>query len=275
MDRADGEYGGVLRIDLTGDHGVQPGDNVGGQQDRIHALVRHGAVGAFAPDGDLGGKGLGHKRPRVGAHRTCGQHRQHVLAQVHIWLRHCLADAVSQHHPGTGVGLLRGLEHGDQRAAPAVEVGRVRLQRAEHAHDVEIVPAGMGDVLLAAADGINLRGGGGVGLAGALLHRQAVDVRAYRHHRAGAVFQHADGAGFSDLHVRELQRVQPRADFRGCLQLLQRQLGMLVEPHVQCFARLARGGQRSNELSKSRFHRDSVYGVAWVAGDRRGGGVRR
>lgn len=90
-----------------------------------------------------------------------------------------------------------------------------------------------------------------------------------------SVFQHTDGADFADLHVRELQRVQPRADFRGCLQLLQRQLGMLVKPHVQCFARLARGGQRSNELSKSRFHRDSVYGVAWAVGDRWGGGVRR
>ena len=58
VDRADGEYGGVLRIDLAGDQSVQPGDNAGSQQDRIHALVRHGAVGAFAPDGYLGGKGL-------------------------------------------------------------------------------------------------------------------------------------------------------------------------------------------------------------------------
>jgi hypothetical protein len=112
-----------------------------------------------------------------------------------IGLREFGVKPIVQHGLGAGDDLLCGLADHHQRAVP------LRLQkpapwRCRPPGHMAAMPAGVIDKGQLAVH--RLPGAAGIGQAASFFHRQRVEFGAQHHHRAGAVFEHADDARFSD-----------------------------------------------------------------------------
>ena len=246
---ADGQHGGVVGADLAALDGLQRGDDLGADHDRVHAVPGPRPVGLPAPHGDAEAVGAGHRRARAVTDGPGGRCARHVQAEDQVRPR-AVEGTLLQHPPGAAdlpvrQALLDRLEQQRHGAAPLRARRGQHLRRGHQDGDVAVVPAGVHHAHLLAAPA--RAGAAGKGEVHLLRDRQGVHVGAQRDHgaRPGAAARHADHAGDGDAlaHlVAEAPQV-PRHEARGA-HLLVPQFRVLVDVAAPAdHARLDRPGR--------------------------------
>ena len=191
---------------------MQRGRQMAGDHDRVDALLRPSAVGAFAGDGDVEECAAGVAHALAGgdlADRQAGR----VVQAIDAVARETREQAIPQHRLRPAQALLGGLEDEVDGAVEGPGFRQV-LSRAQQHRGVAVMAAGMHQAGVLA----------GVRQVGRLLDRQGVHVGAQADGGlAVAVAQHADHAGLADaaMHLD--------APF---LQLLGHQVGRAVFLHA-------------------------------------------
>ena len=143
MDGADGDDGGVLRVFLAADDGLQLGDEQGRQDDGVLALLGLGAVRADAADGDVhrsdAGLGRADGQPDLAGRQGVGV----VQADDHVGPAEALVEVIGEHGPGPVHRLLRRLADEDQGPMPSRTIGGERAGDTDEDGRVHIVAAGV------------------------------------------------------------------------------------------------------------------------------------
>ncbi len=199
---ADGDHRRVRHGDLPRDDALQAHDGGGGHDDRVDALLRHGAMRS-APE-KLHLPTVRHRHREAGAKGDeAGRSGNHVLSQRHIRLRNFCRETILDHRPRALSGLFARLKEGDERSPPVRSVVGENAACAHEPGDMHVVAAGVGypgrltePVLPSFA--------AGVGEASGLNDRQGVHVRPQKNCRAFAVAQDADDACPADA-LRDLE----------------------------------------------------------------------
>ncbi len=141
VDMADGDHAAFDRLDGARDDGLECGDDVGGDHDRIDAEMRHRSVSALAGDGDLDVGDRGHDRA-VAPGEGAGGHLRPVVHAEHHLHRAALEQAFLHHDLAAGQVLLRRLEDHVDGAVEVACLGQV-FRRAEQHRGVAVMAAGV------------------------------------------------------------------------------------------------------------------------------------
>src|SRR5690625_1352655 len=107
VEGADGDHGHIAAGDLPGDHGLQAGDHIGAEDDRVDGVLRLGAVGLSASDRDLDAVGHGHGRALAGVD-VSGSTGPHVPAVDDFGADYLVPESVVEHGACARSGLLSG-----------------------------------------------------------------------------------------------------------------------------------------------------------------------
>src|SRR5699024_4719344 len=140
----DGDHGHIPAGDLPGDHGLQAGDHIGAEDDRVDGVLRLGTVGLFASDRDLDAVGHGHGRALAGVD-VAGPTGPHVLAVDDFGADDLVPESVVEHGACALPGLLAGLEEHDHGARPQLAVLDEVLGQVEPDGDVGVMSAAVHD----------------------------------------------------------------------------------------------------------------------------------
>ena len=141
LHRADRQHHLVNRRHIARGNALCGGDDVGGHQHRVNAVLWPRAVPAFAGDDDLNPvhRRL-HRAGRDADDALSGFGR--VVDGVNLVAREALKQAVLHHGAGAGVAFFAGLEDQHRRAVKVAGFGQVT--RCAHQHGgVAVVPAGV------------------------------------------------------------------------------------------------------------------------------------
>ena len=213
MDLGDGDDAGLQGIDRAADDGLQGAHEFGCDHHGIDAQMRHGGVGALAPDHDLEGVEGGHHRPRPESEGAGGQSRPvvHAVDGLHGEL---LEQAVLHHDPAAAFVFLGRLEDEVNGALELAGLGQVAGGAKQHGR-VAVVAAGVHF-----SWGLRL-----VGDVARLLDEERVHVGAQPHRRPVARAKRADDAGPRQAPVHgDAEFIQQPGDdagrallFEGCL----------------------------------------------------------
>ena len=193
VDKADGENGGLLRIDLAADDGLRDEDKFGSEDDRVLSRFRSGSVPADAADGDTDSGRAGEKRSTFEGDGSGGDVVRVVFGEDEIGTAEALVEVVGEHGAGAVDGFFRGLADEDHGTVPLRFAFGELASGAEEDGHVDVVPAGVhdSDVLALSIGGVN---GRGVVEAGLLFDGERVHVAADEKARAGAVLKDGDDA---------------------------------------------------------------------------------
>ena len=233
MERADGDDGRVDRIDLPAHDGLQVDDKLGGDDDRVDAVVRGGAVTALALDRDFHGVDVGHRQAFGEVDVPGLQQRVGMQGEAVVGFREAFVEAVREHRLGAGADFLGRLGDEHQRALPFVLHPGQHAGGSHPAGHVNVVAAGMhdADFAIGLVPDDHLAGVGNAGLFG---DRQAVHVAPHQHGRPFAVLKDCHHAGDADfLGDLEAQFLQFTGDLGRRLFLLEGKLGVLVQVLVE------------------------------------------
>ena len=226
MQFAHGDHGGLVGGELAAHDRLQRVDDLGRHHHGVTAALRHGAVAGGAADVHAEPVGVGHARPGLAADGA----RVNLAPDVHgKGPVDALAHARFAHHAATGAVFLGGLEHHANLAVDVVGHVAQDLQGAEHHRDVAIVAARVHAAFVHARELVTR----------ALRHGEGVDVRAHEQAPAGrpvlavgvrsGAAQGGDEAGLKRPLVGDVHGVELAGDVGSGADLLQAQLGMLVE----------------------------------------------
>ena len=192
--------GGVLRIDVARDDGLQRRHDGRPGHDRVSGTVGHGAVAAHTFQRDRHIVGRRHHGPLPKREPALCDAR-HVVHREDRVARKALEQPLLDHQPRTARVLFGGLEDQVQRAGEAARFGQMPGGCQQH-RGVPVMAAGMHHAIMGACPG----------LAGGFLQRQGVHVGAQAQApRTVATAQGADDTGRSqaamDLITPGLQAV--------------------------------------------------------------------
>ena len=242
VDHADGEDGGLLRIDLAGNDGLREDDELCCHQDGVFAVLRSGAMGADAAHDDIDAGGTGLLRAAFDGDGSCRVSGGVVLGKDEVGAAEAQVEVIGEHGARAVNGLLRGLADEHDGAVPLrFAVGEFAGCSEEDGH-VDVVTAGVhdADILALSVDGADSRG---VVEAGLFFDGERVHVGANEETRAGAVLEHSNDAEclgsifvFADAFGDGIAEFAKFAgEEGGGLLFVVRELGIAVEVLV-CFS---------------------------------------
>jgi hypothetical protein len=137
----DGDHQGIVRIDVAAGDGLETGDDVGGHDDGIDALVRHGAVRAVAGHGDL--EHVVGRHHRAVAHRELAHRQARPIVQpVDLVHGEALEQPLLHHDAPACLALLGRLENEIGGAGKVAGFGQVSGGAQQH-RGVPVMAAGM------------------------------------------------------------------------------------------------------------------------------------
>ena len=217
-ERGHGHDDGVERIRLAGDDLLQVRDHLGRHCDRVDGLVRVRAVSSRPDDLEREQVGGRHDRARPGRHLPCLEPREQVHARHE---RRTLDDTCRDHIPRpAGRKLLGVLEDEPHLALELVTPVDEDLGRCQQHRGVAVVAAGVH----------HARPRRCVRQVVFLQDRQRVHVSAENDElpRPGTLERRHDGRARRPLDLEVAERGERFLDVRGCLVLLEGELGMGV-----------------------------------------------
>jgi hypothetical protein len=197
-----------LRIDVAAGDGLEPGHDMGGDDDGIDALVRHGAMRAVAGHGDLEhvvGRHHGPIAHREPAHRQA----RPVVHPVDLVHGKALEQPLLHHHAPARLALFGRLEDEIGGAGEVAGLGQVAGGAEQH-RGMAVMAAGM-----------HLAGRpGGIGPVGLLVDVERVHVGAQADGAALVLaLEHAHDAGAGEARApprcRSLPACRPRTATSG------------------------------------------------------------
>ena len=221
-DRADRDDHLFQRIDIAAGDGLQRDDNLGGDQNRIHAIMRFRGMAALAGHGDV--ELIRRRHHRAGPDRECADRdARHIVHPVDFLNGETLHQPVPDHLAPAAAAFLGGLEDHHGGAVEIPRLGQVFGGAQKH-----------GGMAVMAAGMHLARHFRRIGQPGLFDDRQRVHVGAQADHPALAVAappDHADNAGAADPfhHLIAAEVAQKGGDLRGGAMHLEEKFRVFVE----------------------------------------------